>query len=200
MKRSVIPRGKSKVQACCCNHGNRSRSGRPGTSSEAGQIGRSATLLHAALHRQGAGQRMLTLPPRPSLLAVTPATITLAMACQEERGSSGGTIFDKYVTIFILIRETCCLNLKKVYLSRSHLCTDHRLHDSSSHRTRRCPHVYLPSLQRDLHHNNYTLHTHRSLTARANTNTQHVNALCVDASLYVFSTRSLNKSATWAGT
>lgn len=91
VKRSVIPRGESKVQACCCNHGNRSRSGRPGTSSEAGQIGRSATLLHAALHRQGAGQRMLTLPPRPSLLAVTPATITLAMACREERGSSGGT-------------------------------------------------------------------------------------------------------------
>lgn len=94
LKRSIIPRGKSKVQACCCNHGNRSRSVRPGTSSEAGQIGRSTTLLHTALHRQGAGQRMLTLPPRPSLLAVTPATITLTMACREERGSSGGT---KYI-------------------------------------------------------------------------------------------------------
>lgn len=49
------------------------------TSSEAGQIGRSATLLHTALQRQGAGQRMLALLPSPSRLAVTPATITLAM-------------------------------------------------------------------------------------------------------------------------
>lgn len=49
------------------------------TSSEAGQIGRSPTLLQTAVQRQGAGQRMLALLPSPSLLAVTPATITLAM-------------------------------------------------------------------------------------------------------------------------
>lgn len=49
------------------------------TSSEAGQIGRSATLLHTALQRQGAGQRMLALLAGPPLLAVTPATITLAL-------------------------------------------------------------------------------------------------------------------------
>lgn len=49
------------------------------TSSEAGQIGRSSTLLHTALQRQRAGQRMLTLLPGPSLLAVAPATVTLAV-------------------------------------------------------------------------------------------------------------------------
>lgn len=33
---------------------------------------------------------MLTLLPGPSLLAVTPATITLAVTCREERGRSWG--------------------------------------------------------------------------------------------------------------
>lgn len=51
------------------------------TSSEAGKIGRSLTLLHAALQRQRAGQRMLTLLPGPSLFTVTRAAITLAMTC-----------------------------------------------------------------------------------------------------------------------
>lgn len=75
---------RAEYRACCSNHGNRSKWGRPGTSSEAGQIGRSATLPHTALQRQGAGQRMLALLSGPSLLAVTPATITLSMTCQEE--------------------------------------------------------------------------------------------------------------------
>lgn len=53
------------------------------TSSEAGQIGRSATLPRAALQREGAGQRMLALLPGPALLAVTSATVTLAVTRAE---------------------------------------------------------------------------------------------------------------------
>lgn len=53
---------------------------RAGTSSEAGHSGRPPTLLHTALQRQGAGQRMLALLPRPAVLAVAPATVTLAVA------------------------------------------------------------------------------------------------------------------------
>lgn len=49
------------------------------TSSEAGQIGRSSALLQTAFQRQGTGQRMLTLIPCPPFLAVTPATVALAM-------------------------------------------------------------------------------------------------------------------------
>lgn len=49
------------------------------TSSEAGQIGRSSALLQAAVQRQGAGQRMLTLLPRPSFLAIAASTVTLTV-------------------------------------------------------------------------------------------------------------------------
>lgn len=63
--------------------------GRPGTSSEAGQIGRSSALLQTAFQRQGTGQRMLTLIPCPPFLAVTPATVALAMTCRKHRGRVG---------------------------------------------------------------------------------------------------------------
>lgn len=72
------------------------------------------------------------------------------------------------VGVFFLV-VVCCQ--KHVDLSRSHPCIDHRWHDSSSRRTRRCLHEYLPSHQTDLHHNSYTPRTHRSLTATANTTT-----------------------------
>lgn len=55
------------------------------------------------------------------------------------------------------------------YLSRSRLCIDHKLHDSSSHHTRRCHRVYLPSHQRDLHHSSYTLRTHTFLRTKRKT-------------------------------
>lgn len=61
------------------------------------------------------------------------------------------------------------------YLSRSHLCIDRKLHDSSSHHTRRCHHVYLPSHQRDPHHSSYTLHTHTFL--RTKTKTLYIHTL-----------------------
>lgn len=48
------------------------------TSSEAGQIGRSSALLQTAFQRQGTRQGMLALLPRPAVLAVTPAAVTLA--------------------------------------------------------------------------------------------------------------------------
>lgn len=77
-------RGEDKVEARCGRHGNKQVDGeRAATSSEAGQIGRSATLPCAALQRQRAGQRMLALLPGPALLAVTPATVALAVACVE---------------------------------------------------------------------------------------------------------------------
>lgn len=49
------------------------------TSSKAGQIGGSSTLLQAALHRQGAGERVLTLVACPPLFTVTSATVTLSV-------------------------------------------------------------------------------------------------------------------------
>lgn len=52
------------------------------------------------------------------------------------------------------------------YLSRSRLCIDRKLHDSSSHHTRRCHRVYLPSHQRDPHHSSYTLRTHTFLRTK----------------------------------
>jgi len=76
-----------KVPACCSNHGNRSgrlKTTQVYTSSEAGQIGRSATLLQTALQRLGAGERMLALLPGPSLLAIAPAAIALAVTCDKE--------------------------------------------------------------------------------------------------------------------
>lgn len=81
---AYVSRGEDKVRACCGNHGNKQEDRKKATtSSEAGQIGRSATLPHAALQRQSAGQRMLALLPGPTLLAVTPATVTLAVTCRE---------------------------------------------------------------------------------------------------------------------
>lgn len=81
---AYVSRGEDKVEACCGHHGNKQVARkRAATSSEAGQIGRSATLPRAALQRQGAGQRMLALLPGPALLAVTPATVTLAVTCGE---------------------------------------------------------------------------------------------------------------------
>lgn len=55
------------------------------------------------------------------------------------------------------------------YLSRSRLYIDRKLHDSSSHHTRRCHRVYLPSHQRDPHHSSYTLHTHTFLRTKTKT-------------------------------
>lgn len=58
--------------------------GGSGTSSEAGQTGRSFALLHTAFQRQGAGQRVLALLPRPAVLAVAPAAVTLAVTWRED--------------------------------------------------------------------------------------------------------------------
>lgn len=87
---AYVSRGEDKVEACCGNHGNKQVNRKLGaTSSEAGQIGRSATLPRAALQRQGAGQRMLTLLSGPAFLAVTPATVTLAVTCRENGKKQG---------------------------------------------------------------------------------------------------------------
>lgn len=53
------------------------------TSSKAWQIGRSSALLQTAVHRQGAGQRVFALFPGPSILAVTSATVALAVTGAE---------------------------------------------------------------------------------------------------------------------
>lgn len=49
------------------------------TSSKAGQIGGSSTFPQAVLHRQGAGERVLTLLARPPVFTVTSATVTLSV-------------------------------------------------------------------------------------------------------------------------